>query len=227
MATKTQKQSKAVTAKAAARAKAAKRAPGNAKALQQKAADNVKRLNDAKGKPETVRSAVAARTGNGLVVTTSRERSIVVTRIDSTVNKLAQMGKLVEPLETYLKSQPKPQARLARGVEGKMTENSRKAVADQKQPAKAKSAENKGKARTEKAAKAKQPARGGNRTYKLAGRKDESKPGTFRTYMLSTIMAHKDTDSAKAAHAKSRQYPNHKLDFNWAAQQGYIAFTGK
>jgi len=40
-------------------------------------------------------------------------------------------------------------------------------------------------------------------------------------------MAHKDTDSAKAAHAKSKQYPNHKLDFNWAAQQGYIAFTSK
>jgi hypothetical protein len=59
----------------------------------------------------------------------------------------------------------------------------------------------------------------------LAGRKDESKPDTFRRYMLSTIMKAKDTDSAKAAHAKSGKYPTHKLDFNWTAQQGYIKFA--
>lgn len=131
---------------------------------------------------------------------------------------------------------PKPQAQLARGIDAKDAPQSAKAVSDQAKGPKAKalgatgggvSKGKNGKDRAVKADKAKQPSKGSNRAYKLAGRKDESKPGTFRTYMLSTIMAHKDTDSAKAAHAKSKQYPTHKLDFNWAAQQGYIAFTNK
>lgn len=139
--------------------------------------------------------------------------------------KLSAIGQPFAAALKYHRDTPvtKPKAQLANGITAKDAPQSAKAVADQKtKPAKA---ENKGKARTEKAPKNKAPSRGASRAYKLGARKDESKPDTFRRYMLSTIMAHKDTDSAKAAHAKSKQYPNHKLDFNWAAQQGYIAFT--
>lgn len=216
------------TAKAnPARAKAAKRAPGNAAALKAKAQDNTAKLHSQKGRAECVASAVQARTGNGLVVTTSRGRSIVVTRIDRKVNELAKVGQPIALLETYLKDQPKPQAKLAPGVDSHNSPHAAKAVADAKGKAKAAAepTKGKGKVRVAKADKAKAPARGTNRAYKLGTRKDESKPDTFRRYMLSTIMAHKDTDSAKAAHAKSGKYPTHKLDFNWSAQQGYIVLA--
>jgi hypothetical protein len=65
-ATKAAKPSPRLAAKVAARTKAEKRAPGDSKALQQRAADNLAKLNARKGKAECVRSAVNARTGNGL-----------------------------------------------------------------------------------------------------------------------------------------------------------------
>lgn len=140
---------------------------------------------------------------------------------------LSGVGKPYAAVLAYHKANPvkKPQARLANGVDARTAPQSAAAVAAQRKGAQAAPATGKGKARMEKAAKAKQPARGGNRRYKLGTRKDESKPDTFRKYMLTTIMSHKDTDSAKAAHAKSRKYPTHKLDFNWSAQQGYIVFV--
>lgn len=219
------KATRAVAAKAAAKAKTTKRAPGNATALKAKVQDNLATLAKRNGRAECVSSAVNARSGNGLVVTTSRGRSIVVTRVDRRVNELTKLGLPIAQLEAYLKDQPKPQARLAPGVDSHNSPHSAKAVADARRGKAAEPTKGKGKARAEKAAKAKQPARGTNRTYKLGTRKDESKPDTFRRYMLSTIMAHKDTDSAKAAHAKSGKYPTHKLDFNWSAQQGYIVLT--
>jgi hypothetical protein len=182
--------------------------------------------------PETISSAVQAKSGNGLVVTTNRNRSIVVVRVDRRINQLTKLGAPVAELDAYLKEQPKPQARLAAGVDSHNSPHSAKAVADNRKPAakaEAKAATpakgKNGKARTVKADKAKAPAKGTNRSYTLGTRKDESKPDTFRRYMLSTIMKHKDTDSAKAAHAKSSKYPTHKLDFNWSAQQGYIKFA--
>ena len=219
----TAKTNKAKTA--APVSKAAKRAPGNAKALQQKAADNVAKLRKQAGRVECIKSTVALASGGiGICVTTSRDRSIVIQRIDKEVNRLSKVGEPVAALEAYLKTQPKPQARLAAGVDSHNSPHSAKAAADQRKGAKPATGKA-GKARTEKAAKAKQPSRGTSRAYKLGDRKDESKPDTFRRYMLSTIMAHKTTDAAKAAHAKSGKYPTHKLDFNWSAQQGYIKFV--
>lgn len=49
-----------------------------------------------------------------------------------------------------------------------------------------------------------------------------SRRGTFRTFMLQTILAHRDTASARRAHLLSGEYPTHKLDFRWAADNGYI-----
>lgn len=89
---------------------------------------------------ETILSAVNARTGNGLVVTGSNGSTVVVTSVDGTVQKLAAIGKPLAALQDYLASRPKPQAKMARGAEGKMTEHSRKAVADQKSTAKGRKA---------------------------------------------------------------------------------------
>jgi hypothetical protein len=68
----------------------------------------------------------------GLVVTTSHDRTIVVTRVDATVNKLTRLGLPIAPLETYLKTQPKPQARLANGVDGRTAPHSAKALRDER-----------------------------------------------------------------------------------------------
>jgi hypothetical protein len=217
-ANKAAKVSPKVAAATATRAKAARKAPGNAKALEAKAADNLAKVQARKGRAECIMSAVQAQTGNGLVVTTSRDRSIVIVRVDREVNRLAKIGEPVAPLEAYLKNQPKPIAKLAQGVEGKMTENSRKAVADQKAAAAPKAA-------APKAGKNKQPSAGTNRAYTLGKRKIEAKPDSWRGYMLATIVAAKDTDSAKAKHAKSGKFSDKKLDLNWAAAQDYIRFA--
>lgn len=173
---------------------------------------------------DTITAVIPARTGNGVIVQAGTNNLVIAPWQDKgTTRKLAVVGGSLKAVRDHIATIEKPKAKLARGVDSHNSPQSAKAVADQAKTAP--KATNKGKSRAEKAAKTKQPARGTNRKYKLAGRKDESKPGTFRTYMLTTIMTHKDTDSAKAAHAKSRQYPNHKLDFNWTAQQGYIAFV--
>lgn len=80
-----------------------------------------------------------------------------------------------------------------------------------------------------KAAKPKAEPRGprstASQTYKPGPKVDESRPGTFRRYMLSTILAHRDTDSAKAAHAQSGQHQKDKLNFKWAHDNGYIVLA--
>jgi hypothetical protein len=213
---------KKTNAKSAAKApisKAAKKAPGNAKALQDKAADNVKKINSRKGRIEAIKTATMANNGHGpLLVVTTRDRSIVVARQDAQTNALVKVGQPVAPLEDYLKTQPKPQAKLARGVEGKMTENSRKAVQDQKtpasQPAKA--------AAPAKSAKNKQPSRGADRDYTKGKTAIAAKPDSWRHHMLTVITKHGNTAKAKAAHEKSGKFAGNKLDFNWAAAQGYI-----
>lgn len=64
------------------------------------------------------------------------------------------------------------------------------------------------------------------RRYTATTKPDYSRPGTFRTYMISTIRAHTDTQSANAAHAlcDNPSFAKNKLDFNWAADNGYITF---
>jgi hypothetical protein len=94
-----------------------------------------------------------------------------------------------------------------------------------KQPVKASTGEPKAKA-TKKAAAPKTPRVTANRAYAKGATKNEAKPGTWRHHMLTMIQAHKSTDDAKAAHAKSGEYVGQALDFNWAAKQGYIAFKG-
>lgn len=61
--------------------------------------------------------------------------------------------------------------------------------------------------------------------YELTGKRDTSRAGTFRRYMLTDIiLAHKDTRSARMAHALSGQYADQTINFSWAEKEGYIRF---
>lgn len=206
----------------APRAKAAKRAPGNSKALEQKAQDNTAKLAKQAGKAEAIKTVVGILNSSSVAVTTSRDRTVVIKRMDATTTKLAVIGLPVAPLEDYLKAQPKPQARLANGVDAKSAPQSAKAVADQAKGAKSAKAT---KTAAPKGAKAKAPSKGVDRSYAKGKTVNNAKAGTWRHHMLTVIMAHKDTASAKAAHAKGKAFTANKLDFNWANAQGYIQFA--
>jgi hypothetical protein len=218
---KSTKNAKAVVTPAAAkRATQAKRAPGNAKALEAKAADNLAKLAKRTGKAEAIKSVVGILNSSSVAVTTSRDRTVVIKRMDATTTKLAVIGAPVAPLEEYLRTQPKPQAKLANGVDSRTAPQSAKAVADQAKGAKAPKA-----TKTPKGAKAKAPSKGVDRAYKVGSTKNTAKPGTWRHHMLTVIQSHKDTASAKAAHAKGKAFTANKLDFNWVNAQGYIVFA--
>lgn len=65
------------------------------------------------------------------------------------------------------------------------------------------------------------------RAYTPTTKPDVSRYGTFRKYMISTIRAHTDTRAANNAHATcdNPAFAKNKLDFNWAADNGYITFS--
>jgi hypothetical protein len=88
-----------------------------------------------RGVAETIKTAVNARTGNGLVIVTSKDRSLVIQRVDGKVNKLALVGQPIKPLEDYLKTQSKPEARLATGVNAHTAPHSAKSVEDSRNAA--------------------------------------------------------------------------------------------
>lgn len=121
--------------------------------------------------------------------------------------------------QTARNAKPKGPAVLAKGAETEV--HSRKAAADSRKPAKVEKPAKPAKG----AKKASKLAAGEPRKYKAGSKKDESRDGTFRRYMLTTILAHKDTAAANAAHAKSHQFASNKLDFNWSAAQGYIVWV--
>lgn len=66
-----------------------------------------------------------------------------------------------------------------------------------------------------------------NRKYKpLVRAKDlKLRDDSWTKYMVETILANKDTDSAKAAHASSKQFEGKNLDFTWASAKDYIQFA--
>lgn len=70
------------------------------------------------------------------------------------------------------------------------------------------------------------PRRVAFKRYTATQMTDTSRYGTFRRYMITTIRAHNDTLSANAEHAKcdNPKFAKNKLDFNWAADNGYITF---
>lgn len=66
-----------------------------------------------------------------------------------------------------------------------------------------------------------------NRKYKpLVKAKDLTlRDNSWTKYMVETILANKDTDSARAAHAASKDYVGKSLDFTWAEKKEYISFA--
>lgn len=67
-------------------------------------------------------------------------------------------------------------------------------------------------------------ARNVNRKYTVNTKLKDIKvrEGSWTEYMLKTILGNKDTDSAKSAHAASKQFEGKNLDFSWANSKGYI-----
>lgn len=65
------------------------------------------------------------------------------------------------------------------------------------------------------------------RAYTPTQKPDVSRLGTFRHYMLSVIRKHSDTNAANTEHSAcdNPSWAKNKLDFNWAADNGYITFN--
>lgn len=169
----------------------------------------------------------AAETGNGILVQAANGHSFVrpIYGDSKEFRKVAAVGQPYDAARKWDMANPaqKPKAQLARGVEARQAPHSAKAVADQpKADAKGKKA---AKAAAPKAKANKQPSAGANRAYTKGKTAINAKPGSWRHHMLTTMQKAKDTDSAKAAHAKSGNFSANKLDFNWAASQGYIVWA--
>lgn len=119
----------------------------------------------------------------------------------------------------------KPQARLANGITGRDAPHSSAALqAQAKERAASKSTKAEKKA-APKAAKNKAPARGADRDYTRGKTEIKANKDSWRYHMLTMITKHTNTAKAKAAHEKSGKFSSNKLDFNWAAAQGYITFA--
>lgn len=79
--------------------------------------------------------------------------------------------------------------------------------------------------RQQRAAQRAKPRRVGKlQRYTVTGKWNDARFGTFRHYMIRTIIAHTDTRAADAAHATcdNPKFAKNKLDFRWAADNGYI-----
>lgn len=165
--------------------------------------DTVAILNDGSTHPVTRMLAVGAKVAVGAVFSAV----------------CADYAKLQAVEDAKRSAAPKGPAVLAKGAEGEV--HSRKAAHDSRKgvtPAKAEKTKP-----TPKGAKNKAPSAGADFAYKPGKKAVEAKPDSWRLHMLSTIVAHKDTASAKAAHAKGKKFSDKKLDFSWALSQGYIA----
>lgn len=137
---------------------------------------------------------------------------------------VAQINSSFNAAQAWSQKNPpaKPQAQLARGIESRQAPHSAKAVKDQKPAAKGKPE----KKTAPKAAKNKAPSKGADRSYKVNAKvKNEARADSWRHHMTQMIVSATDTAKAKANHAKSGKFSANKLDFNWAAKQGFITFT--
>lgn len=189
----------------------------------------------AAGKPDAIKAVKPVTSGGDYVVIESnggKSEAIHRGRITGELAKLAVVGGSLKAVQDWLKTH-KPEAKLATGLTSRIAPQSAMAAAESRKPATkaapapaVKAAPATVKAAPKAAAKLpRKAASRGDRAYKSTDKPDTSKAGSFRTYMISTIRAHKSTEAAKAAHAKSGQFAHERLNFNWAAQHGYIAFT--
>jgi hypothetical protein len=218
--TKTVKTAKTVSAKTPSLAKAS--------AILGKALIPAKAAKRAKAKPATKVNpnriaTVTLDNSQSYVVVTAPAGTVTFDRTRETaeLRAAAIVGGSFSVVKALVAALPKRNAKLAQGVDSRNAPHSAKAVADQKvKPAKADKP-----AKAPKASKAKAPAKGTNRPYKLGKTANEARPDSWRHHLLTMVMTHGDTDSAKAAHAKSGKFSANKLDFNFAAAKGYIVWA--
>ena len=217
--TKTVKTAKTVSAKTPSLAKAS--AILGKALVPAKAAKRAKAKPAAKVNPNRI-ATVTLDNSQSYVVVTAPAGTVTFDRTRETaeLRAAAIVGGSFSVVKALAAALPKPNAKLAQGVDSRNAPHSAKAVADQKvKPAKA------AKAKTPKAAKGKAPAKGTNRPYKLGKTANEARPDSWRHHLLTMVMTHSDTDSAKAAHAKSGKFSANKLDFNFCAAKGYIVWA--
>jgi hypothetical protein len=134
---------------------------------------------------------------------------------------------------------PRARASLAKGVDGRNSPNSAKAVADaaakERATNKADKVAVKGKAKVEAKAratekkeerKAERQSWKENRAYKVLLKPSEitAREGTWRRAMLDCVVGNKTTDAANDCMAKNKEFgKTHKIDWRWCANQGYIS----
>lgn len=152
-------------------------------------------------------------------------------RVVGQTAKLAVMGGSFKALTEHWNKQSV--AKLARGVDARSAPQSAKAVADSAAKAKpAKAAPAKAAATAKKAERAEAKAKAANpdRPYKVLVKFADTgiRPGTWTTFMVESILAHKSTAAANAATQarRDREFGGKKLDFKWVADvKKFIQFT--
>lgn len=175
--------------------------------------------------PDLITSAAFARSGPDVLVVTAGKETVTIerNRLTKQLNSLATVGASLAAVRDYLAKHGKATAGLAKGVNTANAPHSVAAMASATRGA-AKPAT----AKASGAAKAQRTVSAKDFAYSRAATADAKlatvRPDTFREYMVTTILAHKDTASAKAAHAKSGKYSNERLNFNWARANGYITY---
>lgn len=174
-------------------------------------------------KPDVIKSVKKAVGGEHVVVQAGDGKTITFpqTRETAELRKLAAIGASFKAVQEWLKNN-KPQAKLATGLTARNAPNCAKAVADQRGKA---SGTGKAPATGKVPAKTGRVPSGADRAYTKGSTVDTSRAGTWRNYMLATITGNSSMAAADATHAKSGQFSGNKLDFGWAAKQGYIVWA--
>lgn len=192
--------------------------------------------------PRTIAEVASANRGQDVIAILHDKSSHIATKMMAMgVKVLAgdNWDRLVEVYEAALSAEklrrgkPNGIAQLARGAEGEVHSRLAAAASRKGQPkaklgpdvvAKVLERRAAGGGMT-KAAKNKAPSAGQERTYKVNKKANEAKPDSWRYHMTAMIMGSTNTAAAKAAHAKSGKFPQHKLAFTWAAGNGFITFA--
>lgn len=194
-------------AKAKARAKAKGPKPGSARSNQSEkySAGELTKKSDKITQVKSLTPASAQKT----VITTADQNIIVDnSKLTSDLLKLAAVGGSFKAVQEWLATH-RPQARLAKGLDGRNAPHSVAAAAEGRKPVTA-----------TKPAAAKL-SRKGDFAYKV-GKANDTRADTWTHYMVEVIQKHSDTASARAAHEKSGKFAGKKLDFNWSKAKGYI-----
>lgn len=143
------------------------------------------------------------------------------------LRKLAAVGSSFKAVVAYLKEH-KPAAKLANGLDGRSAPQSAMAAAQSGKGGSsaasargAGSSAGKGATTGQKNSASAKLSSKGDFDYKV-GKPNDTREGTWTHYMVNIVQSKTNSGHAKAAHAKSGQYSNKKLDFTWLKAKGYI-----